>query len=76
MEIYSKLFDTKYCLSNIFTIISDMEINFEKEKKTKPYTVETIPKSYRTILETEANSILLTHIYMNAHFLGLVPTLQ
>jgi hypothetical protein len=53
-----------------------MEINFEKEKKTKPYTVETIPKSYRTILETEANSILLTHIYMNAHFLGLVPTLQ
>ena len=72
MEMYSKLFYTKYCLSNIFTIISDMEINFEKKKKTKTkktHTVETIPKSYRKILETEANSILLTHIYMtpNTH---------
>ena len=75
MEMYSKLFYTKYCLSNIFTIISDMELNFEKKNKKK-HTVETIPKSYRKILETEAKSILLTHIYMNAHFLDLVPTLQ
>jgi hypothetical protein len=41
-----------------------MEINFEKKK----HTVETIPTSYRKILETEAKSILLTHIYMNAQF--------
>ena len=38
MEMYSKLFYTKYCLSNIFTIISDMEINFEKKKKKKKKT--------------------------------------
>jgi hypothetical protein len=56
--MYSKLFFAKYCLGNIFTIISDMEINFEKRKKTKTHTVETIPNPYRTILETEANSIL------------------
>jgi hypothetical protein len=41
-----------------------MEINFEKRKKNKTYTVETIPKLYRTILETEARSILPnTHIH-------------
>jgi hypothetical protein len=33
MEMYSKLFYAKYSLSNIFTIISDMEINFEEKKK-------------------------------------------
>jgi hypothetical protein len=55
MEMYSKLFYAKYCFSNIFTIISDMEINFEKRKENKTHTVETIPKSYRKILETEAN---------------------
>jgi hypothetical protein len=49
-----KMFYKKYCLSNIFTIISDMEINFEK----KNHTVETIPTSYRKILETEAKSIV------------------
>ena len=59
MEMYSKLFYAKYCLSNIFTIISDMEINFEKKRKKKN-TVETIPKSYRKILETEATSIYMT----------------
>ena len=67
MEMYSKLFYAKYCLSNIFTIISDMEINFEKKKENKTHTVETIPKSYRTILETEAKSILLTHIHERPH---------
>jgi hypothetical protein len=57
MEMYSKLFYAKYCLSNIFTIISDMEIYLKKKKK---HTVETIPKSYRKILETEATSIYMT----------------
>jgi hypothetical protein len=37
MEMYSKLFYTKYCLSNIFTIISDMELNFEKKTKKKTH---------------------------------------
>ena len=59
MEMYSKLFYAKYCLSNIFTIISDMEINFEKKRK-KNHTVETIPKSYRKIFETDATSICMT----------------
>ena len=58
MEMYSKLFYAKYCLSNIFIIISDIEIHFEKKKTKKKHTVETIPNPYRTILETEANSIL------------------
>ena len=34
MEMYSKLFYAKYCLSNIFTIISDMEIYLKKKKNT------------------------------------------
>ena len=39
MEMYSKLFDAKYCLSKIFTIISDMEIDFEKRKKKHKHTL-------------------------------------
>ena len=49
MEMYSKLFYSKYCLSNIFTIISDMEINFEKKKKT--------PKKNHTLSKQSQNPI-------------------
>ena len=48
MEMYSKLFYTKYCLSNIFTIISDMEINFEKKKKQKK---NTLSKQFQNPIE-------------------------
>jgi hypothetical protein len=37
-----------------------MEINFEKKRK-KNHTVETIPKSYRKILENEKFTSILNH---------------
>jgi len=40
------------------------------------YHVRIIPKSTRKILETDANSIDLTYLYMTAHSLGLIQTLQ
>jgi hypothetical protein len=36
--------------------------------------VRTVPKYYRKILK-KATSIPITHIYMTAHFPGLIPTL-
>ena len=40
------------------------------------YHVRIIPKSNSKILETDANSIDLTYLYMTAHSLGLIQTLQ
>jgi hypothetical protein len=39
-----------YVRSHVYAIL--------KKEKKKTFTVETIPKFYRTILETEARSIL------------------
>ena len=40
------------------------------------HTVRTAPKSNKKIVETAANSKLLTHIYMTAHFPGLIQINQ
>ena len=47
------------------------------EMKNKIYhTVGTVPKSNREIVETEAKSTPLTHIYMTSHIPALVQTFQ
>ena len=38
---------------------------------TKYHTVGSIPKSNRKIVEIEASSILITHLYMTTHVHGL-----
>ena len=44
--------------------------------KNKQYhTIRTVIKSNRKIVKTEGKLILLTHIYMIAHFPGLVQAL-
>ena len=42
----------------------------------KYHTVGTVLKSNRTITEMETKSILLTHIYMNGQFHGLIQALD
>ena len=37
------------------------------KQQNKYHTVETVPKSNRKVMETEAKSILLTCMYMNTH---------
>jgi hypothetical protein len=44
--------------------------------KKKYHSYETVPKSNRKITETDAKLIPLMHIYMTAHFTGLVLALQ
>jgi hypothetical protein len=36
----------------------------------KYHTVGSIPKSNRKIVEIEASSILIAHLYMTTHFYG------
>jgi len=45
-------------------------------KNEKCYTIETVPKSYRKIVEADKKLIPQTHLYMSAHFLGLLQALQ
>jgi hypothetical protein len=42
----------------------------------KYHTVRTVPKSNGNIVEIEAKSTPLTHLYMTTHSPGLVQTLQ
>jgi len=39
------------------------------------YTDRTVPKSNSGIVETEIQSMTITHIYMTTHFPGLVQAL-
>jgi len=51
--------------------IFNFQINKYTIKKKQHIThCRTVQQSNRTILEIGANSILLTHIYMTAHFRG------
>ena len=55
---------------------NEKPINILLKNDLKKKNTSTVPKSNRKILETTAKSTSLTHIYMTAHFAGLMQALQ
>jgi hypothetical protein len=55
---------------------NEKPINILLKNDLKKKTTSTVPKSNRKIIETTAKSTSLTHIYMTAHFAGLMQALD
>ena len=75
MGMYSKLFYAKYCLSNIFTIISDMEINIEKKKKKKKTHCQKKPKIQKKKIKKNVDLYnLISYNYLKREYIKLTIT--
>ena len=74
LYLLSELF--RQCGVFVFHLIHDIEHN--KTKKQKYYTVWTFPRSYRKIVESGKNRYMytLTNKQMTCHFPDLVQALQ